>query len=479
MHLPSLLHTSLTLLTSTLLISPTLVLALEQHIPEIKIKNSSPPREAQYHTLPSLRESAKIQDAWTKERIENIPNILRRWGVDAWLMTQREYAEDTAFWSLKSATQFSARRRTVNLYIANPTPGTPSAYTWIDNTPSVYTSIASILTAQNPSKIAINTHANIAFSSGLHVGELAEMKQNLGEKWTSRFVDRPMVAVEFIGTMVEGRLEWYRKLQETAWAMIGEAFSERVIEPGVTTTEDVEWWLRAKIQEQNYTTWFQPDVNIIGVEPIFGPPDAIEEPFVAMNRDVIQYGDMLHVDFGVTALGLNTDTQHLAYVLYPDEDESSIPSGLKAGLAKANRLQDIVISHMKVGSTGNSILQASLDQMHDEGFEGKIYCHPIGDWGHSAGTLIGMTNLQGGVPVLGDLPLLNHTYYSIELSVEHFVPERNATMMFYQEEDVLWKGGEKGWEWVWGRQEKFHLVRTKSGKGKVEVIEGTNGQEEL
>ena len=188
---------------------------------------------------------------------------------------------------------------------------------------------------------------------------------------------------------------------------------------------------------------------------------------------------MLHVDFGVTALGLNTDTQHLAYVLYPDEDESTIPSGLKAGLAKANRLQDIVISNMKVGTSGNDILRASLDQMHSEGFEGKIYCHPIGDWGHSAGTLIGMTNLQDGVPVLGDLPLLNRTYYSIELSVEHFVPERNATMMFYQEEDVYWVSGEKGWEWVWGRQEKFHFVKTKSGKRKAVAAEAMSGQEEL
>jgi len=109
--------------------------------------------------------------------------------------------------------------------------------TRIDNTPEVYTSITHVLSSQNPKSIAINTHPNIAFSSGLHVGELRGLYQNLDRKWTDRFVERPMVAVEYIGTMVKGRLEWYRRLQETAWAMITEAFSERVIEPGVSSTE--------------------------------------------------------------------------------------------------------------------------------------------------------------------------------------------------------------------------------------------------
>jgi len=132
----------------------------------------------------------------------------------------------------------------------------------------------------------------------------------------------------------------------------------------------------------NYTTWFHPDIEIVGSS----------NKILSTKSNFINYGDLLHIDFGVTALGKNTDTQHLAYVLYPGEAEKDIPQGLKDGLKKVNRLQDIVKDNMKVGSSGNEILEISLNNMRSEGIEGEIYCHPIGDWGHSAGTLIGLSS---------------------------------------------------------------------------------------
>jgi hypothetical protein len=130
----------------------------------------------------------------------------------------------------------------------------------------------------------------------------------------------------------------------------------------------------------NYTTWFHPDVTIVqGDMKWFG----------AEGRETIMYGDMLHVDFGVTALGMNTDTQHLGYVLYPGETEDDVPKEFVKGLKKANRMQDIVKGNMKIGTTGNDILKKCLEQMAAEGIKGKVYSHPIGDWGHSAGTVIG------------------------------------------------------------------------------------------
>ncbi|KAI1474735.1 hypothetical protein F4774DRAFT_414548 [Daldinia eschscholtzii] len=430
---------------------------------------TTPGKTPEVQTLPSLREQARLLDGWTEERKALIPGLLRKYGVDAWLMSQREYAEDTVFWALKEATQFSARRRTTHLFLADPVGGAPSSYSWVENTEAVWTELRQILAAQQPRSIALNTHSEIAFSGGLHAGELDAVIKGVGDEWNDRFVLEPMLGVELVATMVKSRLPWYQKLMETSWAIIEEAFVSVIVlsidglKKGEydRATRDIEWWMREKIQFLNYTTWFQPSVFILTGK---GFP-AADDPSVSMDDPrapdrPIEYGDLIHTDFGVSALGLNTDTQHIGYVLYPGETEADVPKGMIEGLKKVNRLQDIVKSNMKIGMTGNEILKASREQMRSEGIQGKIYCHATGEWGHSAGTVIGMTNLQDEVPVLGDLPLLKNTYYSIELFAEHFVPERNRTIVFPQEEDVYWDEATNSWQWVYGRQEELLLIRT-------------------
>lgn len=223
------------------------------------------------------------------------------------------------------------------------------------------------------------------------------------------------------------------------------------------------------MQTLNVTTWNQPRVSVL-VESSF--------PGWAGSRSVIQEGDLLHIDYGITALGLNTDTQHMAYVLRTRSQmpETDAPESLKEGMRKSNRMQDIVLATMRAGKTGNQVLRSCLAQMKNEGLEGQIYSHPIGDWGHDAGAVMGelilpptymysllkypqgFTNLPKYVPVLGELSLLPNTYYSIELYAYHFVPERNETLRFRQEENAYWSKETRSWQFVRGRQERYHLI---------------------
>ncbi|KAH8898319.1 hypothetical protein GQ53DRAFT_881382 [Thozetella sp. PMI_491] len=409
-----------------------------------------------HHALPSLREQADLQDAWAKERRENIPHILRKYGVDAWLVSQREYAEETVFWSLKRSRQLSSAALNTMLFLANAT-GADDAYNWSNNH-DVWPEVRAVLESEQPRSIVVDTDPNISFSSGLHAGELVAMKGGLGPKWAAGLVSEPLVAVEYIATQVESRAKWYEKLQVNTWAIISEALSEAVITPGKTTTEDVEWWLREKVQQLNHSTWFHPSVTVIDKDNRFVNGSGTQA-WAEREPKIINYGDYLHTDFGVTALGLNTDTQHLGYVLYPGETAADVPDGLKAGLKKGNRVQDIIKSNMRIGKTGNEILKESLDQMHHEGIKGQIYSHPIGDWGHAAGPSIGAVNFQDGEPVKGDLPLLPNMYFSVEFFIENFVPEWNATVQFPLEENIRPIGGDN-WVWAYGRQERFHVVQT-------------------
>ena len=210
------------------------------------------PHLPKYFTLPPLREQAAIQDGWLQERLDSIPGLMRKHNVSAWLLSQREYTEEIAFWSLKRAAQFSARRRTTDLFLADPKEGGKARrHSWITNTPEedLWPELRDILEREQPDSIAVNADAEVSFASGMHAGELEAVRAGLGEKWGEKLVSvPPMLPVEVIGTMVEGKAMWYMKLMSTAWAMISEGFSERVIEPGVTTTTvsrapETHWWL--------------------------------------------------------------------------------------------------------------------------------------------------------------------------------------------------------------------------------------------
>ena len=172
---------------------------------------------------------------------------------------------------------------------------------------------------------------------------------------------------------------------------------------------------------------------------------------------VIERGDVLHVDFGITAMRLNTDTQHMGYVLR--DGETDAPAGLKQALLNSNRLQDIVVAELRPGRSGNEILAASRAKMKAMNIDGTVYSHPIGVHGHGAGPLIGLWDYQDGVPGRGDARVIPGMWYSIELQATTPVPEwNNQPVRSAQEEDVI-ISADGSVKWAWQRQTNFHFVR--------------------
>lgn len=321
----------------------------------------------------------------------------------------REYAEDTVFRSLvSSTTTFSARRRSLFLFTSD---GSPPLYL-VDNTAALWETLNTTLIERDPARIAINVDPGVAFSDGLHTGEGRALLRALDPRFAKRTSSCRALAVEVIAARVGAeQLSAYRLLMENVWAMIAEAFSARVVSVGQTTTADLEWWFRERMQVMGVGTWFHPSVDIRR-HP--------SEPAVDKSPE-IREGDMLHVDVGITAMGMNTDTQHLCYVLRANETKP--PAGLLAGLRAGNGLQDMVRAEMVPGRTGDEVLAAVRRRMREARVDGDIYSHPIGDYGHSAGAVIGMTNMQGGVPESGGLRVLENYWTSVELAARVYVPE--------------------------------------------------------
>jgi len=163
---------------------------------------------------------------------------------------------------------------------------------------------------------------------------------------------------------------------------------------------------------------------------------------------------LLHCDFGISYLGLNTDCQQMAYVLQDDQTEA--PQFLQEALEKGNRLQDILTQNFRTGRTGNEILAASLEKAKAEGLKPSIYTHPLGLYGHSAGPTIGMWDQQGGVPGTGDYPLYEETAYAIELNTEVNIPEWDKDIRIMLEEAGFW--GKEGFRYVNNRQTSLILI---------------------
>ena len=415
----------------------------------------------------SLKERARVIEEIQKDRFDNLlPKLMEETGIDMWVIITREYNEDPIIKTLLPPTWLNARRRTILAFYydkeeKNLEKVAIARYSFGKNIPSIWNkdeepdqmkALVKFIEEKNPNKIGLNYSDHFALADGIVKTDYELLLDNMSNSLSKKVVSAEELAVRWIETRTEKEMIIYDQLVEITHGIINEAFSTKVITPGVTTTNDVVWWMREKVKKLGLKTWFHPTIDVQRNEVSDLYAFDGESKF-----DIILPGDLIHCDFGISYLTLNTDCQELAYVLKPNETEA--PDYLVKALEEGNRVQDIFTDLFEHKKTGNQILKEALEQGRNKGFRPQIYTHPLGTFGHSAGTTLGMWDSQGGVPFTGDFPMNYNTVYAIELNTKVFIEEWNKDIRVMLEEAGVFE--ETGFRYVNGRQTELILVGSK------------------
>jgi Xaa-Pro aminopeptidase len=410
------------------------------------------------------KDRAVVVNNILKERLNNLlPELMDQSGIDMWVLISREYNEDPVLKTMLPAEWLNARRRTIILFYRNKKNNTidklaVARYNFGDNIlsawdkekqPVQWERLVELIQERNPEKIGLNFSTDFNISDGLDKTDYDEFMDYLPLDYQNKIVSAQKLSNLWIETRTDYEMKLYENIIDITHDIILEAFSNLVIKPGLTTTTDVEWWMRQKVTDLGLDTWFHPTVDIQRNSEL--QQDHLHSFSDRPNDKTIIYGDLLHCDFGVTYLRLNSDCQQIAYVM--KESDIEIPEFLNKALQLGNNLQDILTNNFKYNHTGNEILIKSLEEAKQKGLRPSIYTHPLGSYGHSSGPTIGMWDSQGGVPGAGDYPLNYNTVYAIELNITSFISEWNRDIKIMLEEAGFF--GNKGFRYVNNRQTKI------------------------
>lgn len=430
-----------------------------------------PPRQGrEIEAMPAIldvRARVAATNRLLEGRLERLlPKLMRETGLDMWIVANREYVEDPVYLTLVPEPVFAARRTTIlvfhdrgegkgveRLTVGRYALGKLYASAWKGGTlDDQWKRLAAVIAERDPQKIGINVSQGWSFGDGLSVGLHERLRAALPAKYAQRLTSAEALCIRWLETRSPEELEVYPQIVAIARRVIAEGFSNQVVTPGVTTTEDLRWWLRQRFADLGLPVWFMPYLNVQRQGLRFEPDD----PFFGESDSVIRRGDVLHTDVGITYLRLNTDTQEMAYVLRAGETE--VPKGLRDAMARGNRWQDLLCAEFVTGRTGNEILAKTRAASEREGIRCSVYTHPLGFYGHAAGPTIGMWDNQGPTPIRGDWPLHPHTCYAIEGNVKVRVPEWDGQWVQIKlEQDAVFDG--KRVRYLAGRQTTWHVIR--------------------
>jgi Xaa-Pro aminopeptidase len=424
------------------------------------------------HNILPERERAHVMNEWLEWRLENIlPELMERAGIDMWLVICREPNEDPVYLTLMPEPHMSAWRTSILIFhyqgpgkgVARYSGDKPSKGggmhsiggwyqgIWEDSDRTRFENLADFIQKIDPKKIGINVSELWSFGDGLSIGLKNKLERALDPKYIDRFVPAHELCIGWLETRSPQELSVYRHICGITHDIIQEFFSNQVIIPDITTTEDVVWWIRQKYTDLGLDTWFQPSISITRRRT--------EAEKYSESPDIIRRGDLLHCDMGITYLGLCTDMQWSAYVCRTGEDDA--PKGLNDALQKLLELKEIYFNECRAGRTGNEITEAVMEKGKAAGLKPLIYTHPIGPHGHGAGVSMDARPPKRAPEqyrLRGDYPLYPNTVYAIEFSNTTTIPEwDNQELTLGFEDQGVFTG--EGMKLVDGYQTKLLLIK--------------------
>jgi Xaa-Pro aminopeptidase len=301
---------------------------------------------------------------------------------------------------------------------------------------------------RDPKTIGVNIGSVEWAGGGLTYNLYRQLEAKLPEKYARRLVSAERAAARWGATLTDREIELFRHVVEIAHCIIADCYSRTTVTPGFSTVDDLVWFYWQRAIDLGLELAFRPYFRLIR-------SDAATQLWGAGDR-VIRPGDAIHCDVGIKYLRLNSDNQHLAYVLRRGETDA--PEGLRALMAQTNLLQSVFMAEFRSGVSGNQLLQDILRRARQEGINTpRVYSHSLGLFLHEPGPLIGLPWEQETALPRGQTAVEHNQAFTMELSTDGFVPEWNGQLVRCpMEEPVVFTKG--GCETLNGRQTEFYLV---------------------
>ena len=408
-----------------------------------------------------------LREQWLQKRHEMILPIMRKHGLNMWIIVNEEFHDDPLTQYIAPPRPY-AGNRDVFIFIDNGDKGLRKIaltrfaeenlkrfFETSDEPKPLDKSLAELYQAYHPEKIGLNIDASRGVQRGLTHDSYKYLAEKMGIGAESHFVSAADVIEEYLDTRIPEEFEEYTKLVKLTDILAHRALSSEVIKPGKTTVGDVRRWLYDALGTRGASTWFQPDLRVQRE----GMKNDTSRGFLAVAPEstVIQRGDLVHLDFGITYMGLNSDWQKMVYIL--QRGEKDVPAGLKQALANTNTLQDaLMLRASRPDRPAGTVYNMAMDEMKQKEIEAQIYSHPIGNQGHGLGAAIDFRAASRPEIMSQEKKLRKGSYISIELNTKTAVPEWDGQKVYVMQEDPAYLTDE-GWKFFVPRQEKFYTIQ--------------------